>query len=93
MNEPSAMERACSAAGSAAKLARLLSVTPAAVHQWKTGDRPVPAERCPDIERVTGGKVRCEDLRPDVRWDVLRTQESLPAANEAAADVQEVANG
>lgn len=34
----------------------------------------VPAEYCPLIERATDGKVRCEDLRPDVAWDVLRGQ-------------------
>jgi DNA-binding transcriptional regulator YdaS (Cro superfamily) len=38
------------------------------VSNWRA--RGVPAERCPDIERVTG--VRCERLRPDVDWDVLR---------------------
>lgn len=32
----------------------------------------VPAEYCPLIERATEGAVRCEDLRPDVAWDVLR---------------------
>lgn len=31
----------------------------------------VPAEYCPRIERITG--VRCEDLRPDVEWGVLRS--------------------
>lgn len=30
----------------------------------------VPADYCPDIERVTG--VPCEALRPDVNWGVLR---------------------
>ena len=28
----------------------------------------MPAEHCPRIERITGGSVRCEDLRPDVEW-------------------------
>lgn len=34
----------------------------------------VPAEYCPLIERETGGQVRCEELRADVAWDVLRMQ-------------------
>jgi DNA-binding transcriptional regulator YdaS (Cro superfamily) len=38
---------------------------------WKTRGR-VPAEHCPSIERETG--IRCERLRPDVAWDVLRAQ-------------------
>lgn len=32
----------------------------------------VPAEHCPAIEQATAGAVRCEDLRPDVPWGVLR---------------------
>ena len=63
-------------------MARALGVTPPTVHQWQTGRRPVPAERCPDIERATGGAVRCEDLRPDVDWGVVR--QSAPAAERAA---------
>lgn len=39
-----------------------------AVHKWKT----VPAERCPEIEKATGGEVKCEELRPDVDWAYLR---------------------
>lgn len=42
----------------------------ATVYQWK--QTRVPAEHCPAIEAATGGLVRCEDLRPDVAWDVLR---------------------
>lgn len=60
--------------GAQARLIRALSVPASLLSQWKNGDRRVPAERCPAIERETGGKVRCEDLRPDVPWDVLRMQ-------------------
>jgi DNA-binding transcriptional regulator YdaS (Cro superfamily) len=34
----------------------------------------VPAEYCPAIERETSRQVRCEDLRPDIPWGVLRGQ-------------------
>jgi DNA-binding transcriptional regulator YdaS (Cro superfamily) len=34
----------------------------------------VPAEYCPAIEKATG--VRCEELRPDVQWGVLRQSET-----------------
>jgi DNA-binding transcriptional regulator YdaS (Cro superfamily) len=53
-------------------LARALGVAPVLVSQWKTGVRPVPAERCPSIEKATSGLVRCEELRPDVDWAYLR---------------------
>lgn len=73
------IERAIEKVGSATALAALLQVSAAAVGQWKCGERRVPAERCPEIERATGGLVRCEELRPDVAWDVLRLQ-GAPAA-------------
>ena len=57
-------------------LAREIGVTPVLVSQWANGVRRVPAERCPQIERATGGAVRCEDLRPDVDWAVLRGREA-----------------
>jgi DNA-binding transcriptional regulator YdaS (Cro superfamily) len=65
-------------------MARALSITPGAVNQWCRGLREVPAERCPDIERLTREAaaakfdqtliVTCEQLRPDVAWGVLREQ-------------------
>lgn len=58
--------------GSQVALAALLGVTKAAVNQWKNQARKVPAEHCPVIERATNGVVRCEDLRPDIEWSVLR---------------------
>ena len=53
-------------------LARELGVTQGAVHQWANGLSRVSAERCIQIEKATKGAVRCEDLRPDVDWSVLR---------------------
>lgn len=60
--------------GSQAALAHLLGVSKGAVNQWKDPDRKVPAEHCPLIERATGGRVRCEQLRPDIEWSVLRSR-------------------
>jgi DNA-binding transcriptional regulator YdaS (Cro superfamily) len=80
------------AVGGQAELARALSITPAAVNQWCKGLREVPAERCPDIERLTreaaAGRgdasliVTCEELRSDVPWHVLRE----PVTPEAVGD-------
>lgn len=61
------IEVAFERAGGMAQLARLLGRTRAAANHWKGR---VPAELCPDIELFTG--VKCEDLRPDVKWHVLR---------------------
>ena len=51
--------------GSSVFLARKLSAPQELVSQWKTGVRPVPIERCPEIERITDGAVTRMDLRPD----------------------------
>lgn len=66
------IKRASTLLGSQAELARVLGVSPALINQWISGHRQVAAERCPAIERATYGAVRCEDLRPDVDWAVLR---------------------
>lgn len=42
-----------------------------AVKAWRISG--VPERYCPTIERITNGAVRCEELRPDVEWSVLRT--------------------
>lgn len=62
------LEQACKAFGGSNKLASALGRQKAAISRWKK--ERVPAEFCPEIERLTG--IRCEDLRPDVNWAVLR---------------------
>lgn len=47
-----------------------LGVTQQALTNWKK--RGIPADKCPDIEALTG--IKCEELRPDVNWAVLRKQ-------------------
>jgi DNA-binding transcriptional regulator YdaS (Cro superfamily) len=74
--------------GRQSSLARAIGADSQLVWQWARGMRQVPADRCPAIERATGGEVRCEELRPDVEWSVLRTP--LPADAEQQA---RVANG
>ena len=58
--------------GRAASLGRAIGVTPVLVSQWANGRRPIPAERCPAIEKATSGEVTCEELRPDVDWQFIR---------------------
>lgn len=75
------IEKAAAILGSQRALASALGVTKAAVWQWKHDGRRVPAEHCPQIERLTEGAVRCEQLRPDVDWDYLRaTAAEVPNA-------------
>lgn len=80
------IKRAANIVGSQRELAKLLGVTRARVTQWLTTDRIV-SDYCPRIERLTGGQVRCEDLRPDVDWAYLRATDCPVAAlqDKAAA--------
>lgn len=54
--------------GSQTLLAKALQCPSQLVWQWVRGVRPIPLDRCPAIERETGGAVTCEEQRPDVRW-------------------------
>lgn len=60
MTEKKALIRACRAAGSAYKLAKLLEITPEAIYQWEK----CPVRRVLEIERLTG--VSRHELRPDI---------------------------
>ena len=67
------IQTAITLAGGAKQLAQMIGVPHQSVYFWASGYRRIPAEYCPAVERVTVGKVRCEALRPDVDWSVLRT--------------------
>lgn len=65
--------------GAAMELANKLGVRSVMLSQWRYGIKQVPAARCPAIERATNGAVRCEALRPDIDWSVLRCPEQEAA--------------
>jgi DNA-binding transcriptional regulator YdaS (Cro superfamily) len=77
MSPQEAVQDAVAAAGSQEALARLLSVAQATVSEWATGRRPVPDDRCHEIERAVGGKTTCELLRPDVKWLRIKDKQWL----------------
>lgn len=68
----SPINKACELLGGPSAAARKLGVKAPTVSQWRSGKRPIPADRCPEIERATAGAVTCEQLRPDVDWAYLR---------------------
>lgn len=71
-----AAERAITALGGPVRAAQALGVKRYQTVQSWIRNR-VPAEYCPLIERATkeqGRAISCEELRPDVAWDVLRKQ-------------------
>lgn len=56
-------------------------LTPGMVSFWELGRKQVTAERCAQIERVTGGEISRRDLRPDLFGDLPPV-----AANDDAGD-------
>lgn len=54
------VKRVIKAAGGASELARKLSISRAAVAQWKH----IPIQRVSEIEKITG--ISRHDLRPDI---------------------------
>lgn len=52
--------------GGPTAVARMCGVKPPSVMDWRR--RGIPADRCPAIERETGGRFPCEQLRGDVSW-------------------------
>ncbi|WP_051975381.1 transcriptional regulator [Cupriavidus necator] len=57
---------------SQAAFAKRLGVSQGLVYQWISGKRPVSAEQCPVIERLTEGAVACEELNDKVDWAFVR---------------------
>ena len=70
LGDMSSIDTAITISGGVFALAAAIREKPQTVNNWRR--RGVPAERCPAIERATNGAVRCEDLRPDIDWAVLR---------------------
>lgn len=92
-----ALQRACAALGSWAAVARAGGARSASAPLMWLQRGKVNAEYCPGIERETRRVaaekgdpslvVTCEQLRPDVAWDVLRNSGAQPqtvVAEEAA---------
>ena len=58
-----------------AKLAKMFGISANVINHWRK--RGIPADKCPDIEQATG--IKCEVLRPDVNWAILRVQPEASA--------------
>ena len=58
-----------------AQLAKLFGVSTNVINHWRR--RGIPADKCPDIEQATG--IKCEVLRPDVNWAILRVKPEATA--------------
>lgn len=54
--------------GRAFALAKAIDVPPSFISKLVSGDKGVPQNRAPDIERFTAGAVAVEELLPDLTW-------------------------
>jgi len=66
-----AIEKAISGIGSQQILAKQCGVSQHTVSLWLNGGK-MDVKYIPAIIKATEGKVRAEDLRPDVDWAVIR---------------------
>lgn len=81
------IQRAIALFDSGAAFAIAIDRSPQFVSQLLKGERAVPADLCLVIERETRVKARekdaepvlCEQLRPDVAWDVARANPGISA--------------
>lgn len=73
--------------GSGSRLARAIKAHAPDVSMWAAGKKPVPIERCVQIEHTTDGLVRRWDLRPEDWWKIwpeLVGTEGAPAVSQKA---------
>lgn len=75
------VERVIELAGGASAIAKMCSVSPQAVQQWKISGR-IPAERVLIIEKLVDGQVSRYQMRPDVFGKQSEQLElSMPPSN------------
>ena len=68
-----AISLAIQGAGGPAKVARECGVSVQAVCFWRDGRRALPAEHGITLEKMNEGRIRCEEMLPDVDWAYLRS--------------------
>lgn len=74
------IKEAIDRAGGVMAVASHFGIRPVSVYEWiRRGS--VPADKCPEIEKFSGGVARCEDLNHQVDWAYVRA--SQPIATEA----------
>ena len=65
MEQITPIEKVINLIGGVTVCARLVGVAPPTIHEWKTGKRKVPVERCQQLEQLVDSQVTCEEMRPD----------------------------
>lgn len=81
MDEKTPLDRACEALGGTVKLAEALGIKAPSISEWRARGK-VPAERCLEIEKLTG--VSRYELREDV-YGSAPTAHRKPTRTQARA--------
>ena len=74
--------------GSGTALAAQIGVAQPTVSEWSTGKKAIPAEHCKAIERLTGGLVTCQEMRPadwHKYWPELASAGGVDLPSDAVA--------
>jgi DNA-binding transcriptional regulator YdaS (Cro superfamily) len=58
--------------GSKSAVARALNVAAPTAHAWMNNSSPLPVWRCLEIELLTDGAVKAEELNVNLDWKLLR---------------------
>ena len=67
-----AIQEAIKGGGGPAKISRECGVSVQAVCFWRDGERALGPEHAITLEKLNGGRVRCEQMLPEVDWEYLR---------------------
>ncbi|MGV7210473.1 transcriptional regulator [Oxalobacteraceae bacterium A2-2] len=72
--------------GAQRALAEQLEITPVLISQWANGVRPIPPERCVEIELATGRQVTRIDMRP-TDWEKIWPELAASTAVQSLAQL------
>lgn len=78
------LKEAIDLAGGAASVAAHFGIRPVSVYEWIRRGY-VPAEKCPEIEKMSNGAAYCEVLNGHVDWAFVRSTNTPAVENLAAA--------
>ena len=88
MSQQKALRKAVDSMGGVVKAAKRVGISGAAMAAFLAEDgpsaRPLPLDRAMQIERLVGGKVKREELRPDVDWSRPKRVRSGASEQKAA---------
>lgn len=64
------LKKAIEIVGSTTNLSLKLGIDHSLVSKWLYSDTKIPAEYVIKIIQITSGKIRPDELRPDIKWEI-----------------------